>query len=131
MLLSQEHAALVAVLQAKVGEDVGGTILQALALRLQDFLGAGTQATEGAAAGGAGKQSDNALVLVSHLYNFRVSLCFSVCDATLRLHPFVGRFISLCGSVIDLFFTLIFFFCSIQFKTIIHVVTNLFTKRHT
>jgi nucleolar MIF4G domain-containing protein 1 len=72
-----EHMALVAALTAKVGSEVGAHILQYLAVKLDSYLH-----LEGY---GPGKEADNILQLIAHLYNFKVVHCLLVYDIIKRL----------------------------------------------
>ncbi|XP_076349101.1 nucleolar MIF4G domain-containing protein 1 homolog [Tachypleus tridentatus] len=64
--LVMEHAMLVALLHANVGTEVGAHFLQSLATKFNILLNSGPDH-------GQGKECDNLLALMAHLYNFKVT----------------------------------------------------------
>ncbi|XP_022241733.1 nucleolar MIF4G domain-containing protein 1-like isoform X2 [Limulus polyphemus] len=64
--LVMEHAMLVVLLHANVGTEVGAHFLQSLATKFNVLLNSGPDH-------GQGKECDNLLALIAHLYNFKVT----------------------------------------------------------
>ncbi|XP_071477720.1 nucleolar MIF4G domain-containing protein 1-like [Diadema antillarum] len=76
--LAMEHVLLVAVLHSNVGSEVGAHLLQSVAKRFDDLHGDDCDY-------GNGKEIDNIVMLIVHLFNFRLVHCTLIYDLIRRL----------------------------------------------
>ena len=72
--LIMEQVALISVLHVNVGTEIGATFLQEAVNRFQELFARSPYY-------GEGKEMNNLLVVMSHLYNFRVFVKYCKCQS--------------------------------------------------